>query len=293
MGSGTALDLVGWEYQGFVPTDPDQDAALHLEAFSQARAVQPDAIGVGLWFEPVLEEVARAIDDGIYVMAVNTATREQIDPLGISFVGQDFVQSGVLCATLVCEELAAKGVTEGVILSGTSSPGSLPLEQRYLGIQNGTQQFNEANGTNFRNETFPDESADVAQAIPLYVTKATQLGDDLVGFATLGTQESIAAYRFMEESGRAPGELVSGGFDVSDVINEGLQSDYLSFALDQQFYVQGFIAGIQMWMAMTAGYSPPIVYDTGNDVITKDTLAGVSERADRVMALADTYGFSA
>ncbi|MEX1124945.1 MAG: substrate-binding domain-containing protein [Acidimicrobiia bacterium] len=289
VGARNAAELVGWEYQGLVSSETDSPDTLNA-TYEQALTLQPDVLLGGMWFDPAEPQAEAAIESGIPFIAVNTARTEWLAENNVPYVGQDLYLGGVLVGRTVAQQLVDKGVTEGLILTGNVSPGSLPIEERFRGIADGAAAFNSENSTNFATEQFPDESADLARSVPIYQAKITEVGDDLVALAGTSTQTHIANYRVAQELGWEPGEYVIGGFDTDPLINEAIREGYSMFTIDQQFFAQGFIAGIQAWQWVERGMVPPAIYDTGNSVVRADNIEAIDERDQKLNELAGVYG---
>lgn len=289
VGARNAAELVGWDYQGVITDQEDNPDTLNA-TYEQSITLQPDVMVGGMWFDPAEVQAERAISEGIRFIAVNTARTEWLQENDVAYVGQDLYLGGVLVGRETAEILSAKGVSEGLILTGNVSPGSLPIEERFRGIADGVSAYNDANGTTFTTEQFPDESADLATSLPIYQAKILEVGDQLVALAGTSTQTHIANYRLAQEEGWEPGEIVISGFDTDPLINEAIEAGFSSFTIDQQFFAQGFMAVMQAWQWVTRGMVPPAIYDTGNAVVTADNIAAINERDLQLNELAGDYG---
>ena len=289
VGARNAAELVGWDYQGILTDQEDSPDTLNA-TYEQSITLQPDVIIGGMWFDPAEPQAEGAMDQGIHFVAVNTARTEWLAEHDVPYVGQDLYLGGVLVGEETAELLVAKGITSGHFLTGNVSPGSLPIEERYRGIADGVASFNAANGTSFTTEQFPDQSATLADSIPIYQAKITEVGDDLVALAGTSTQTHIANYRVAEELGWAPGDVIISGFDTDPIINEAIETGYSSFTIDQQFFAQGFMAVLQAWQFVERGMIAPKVYDTGNAVVTAEKIAAINVRDASLNDLAGYYG---
>jgi simple sugar transport system substrate-binding protein len=291
IGCHNAAELVGWKFQGILSPAINQDAVNLNQTYQQAIALKPAAICGGMWFPTAATQASVALKDGIYFIAINTGDNAFLaaNPQ-VSYVGQNLYNGGVLAGGLICAQLLKDGKKTGVILSGDTSPGSVVTVERYGGIVAGTKAFNKAHGTTFTNQDFPDMSADLAQSIPVYKTKITQLGSSLVALANTTTQTSTANIKIAQELGWKPGQYVLGGFDTAAVISQAIESGYTLFTLDQQFFEQGFMAVMQAWQKLERGFNPPAIYDTGNAVITKANVKTVAARDTAIATLGSRYG---
>jgi simple sugar transport system substrate-binding protein len=291
IGFHNAAELVGWKFQGILSPDADQNAVNLNQTYEQAITAKPAAIGGGMWFPTAATQAAKAIKSGIYFIAVNTGDNKFLaENPSVSYVGQNLYAGGVLAGNLICQQLLKNGKKKGLLLTGDTSPGSVVTVQRYQGIVAGTKAFNKAHGTAFTNQDFPDQSANLAQSLPIYKTKITQVGSDLVALANTSTQTSIANYKIAKELGWKPNQYVLGGFDTDPNITQAIKTGYTLFTLDQQFYEQGFIALMQAWQWLERGFTPPVVYDTGNAIITKANISAIASRDAAIVTLGKRYG---
>src|SRR4051812_5270373 len=72
VGFHNAAELVGWGYQGILAPELDQNAENLNRTYQQAITSKPAAIGGGMWFPTAAVQAKRAMQQGIYFIAVNT-----------------------------------------------------------------------------------------------------------------------------------------------------------------------------------------------------------------------------
>jgi simple sugar transport system substrate-binding protein len=290
VGFHNAAELVGWDYQGILAPELDQNAENLNRTYQQAITTKPAAIGGGMWFPTAAEQAKRAIAQGIYFISVNTPDNAFVKANNVSFVGQDLYAGGVLAGQLIARQLVKNGKKDGLILTGNVSPGSVPIEERYRGIKDGVADFNKKNKTGFTTEQFPDQSSDLAQSLPIYKAKIAQVGKKLVALANTSTQTSIANFKIAQELKWKPGQIVMGGFDTAPDINQAIRQGYHLFTLDQQFFSQGFFALMLAWQKLERNFNPPPVFDTGNAIVNKANISAIDKRDKAIQQLAKRYG---
>ncbi len=273
-----ATSLVGWRYQKVGV--PEASFSLENSVNNLERAIQakPDVLITLVFDKALLKPLEKAQKKGILVIANNVGIDERKD-LNIAYVGASFADSGVLNANLMGKALLKLGRKSGVIVFGNQTPGGLPLEQRYLWTTKGLADFNKKNGTTFTTQVLPDKSTgDIGVSISIYKAKFTQLGDKLVGLCGLGLQSMVAQLKTLEELGTKPGSIPIGGFDTSPDVNKGIKDGYISYAIDQQLYLQAVAPVILAWQQLARGFVPPLTYDTSGAYVTRQNLAAITRR---------------
>jgi simple sugar transport system substrate-binding protein len=79
----------------------------------------------------------------------------------------------------------------------------------------------------------------------------------------------------LKAAGKEPGEIYAGGFDAAPGTVEGLKEDYILASIDQQQYLQGYLAVVTLFLLNMYGLTPNV--DTGGYLITKDNLGLIEE----------------
>jgi ribose transport system substrate-binding protein len=293
-GFRNVAELVGWKVHNYISYAQAESALTLEKVLEEGLTSKPDIFVTGMWFNNAAPAMKKAKDAGAYVMAVNVADPAVTAKLGYPFVGQDFVAAGETLGNTIAGELLKRGTKTGVILSGNAAPGALPIEQRIKGIKLGTQQFNKAHGTSFSNDVLNDDAAtDLGKSVSQYQAKLTQLGKKFVAFAGTGTETGTANIKVAQTLRWKPGQYVVGTFDTGPSINDAIRDGITQFAMDQQFFYQGIVAGFQAWAALNRGGTPILDYNTGSSVVTKATIAAVAKRDTMVAKLQSAYGLKA
>ncbi len=226
-------------------------------------------------YVPVLQ---KALDKGITVIVNNVQVAEDVAKLGVPYVGQDEFQAGVRAGTRAADLAVQGGRTDGVILVGLQHPDSANMIQQLAGIEATAPEYNKAKGTSFTVENFADESLDVATGIPRYEAKITALGDDLAAIIASSHGGGLAVQDVLTRKGYSPGELPVGviGF-VGDFTGPQIKEGWVQFGLDQQTYMQGYMAAAIAWAKAERLYGINS-YDTVGDPVTIDNVDVVAKR---------------
>lgn len=252
---------------------PDEWCPDCVAAFiDQALAAQPDAMGVtisdGVLFQ---EPMLRAINSGIPVLAYNSAdwrpAEERIPYL--TYIGQDEFAGGYQGA----QRLIAAGATKGVCVN--QAVGAVNLDTRCKGV---VQAFEDA-GLEAEVLGIGNDAAEATTVISDYYAA----NPDVNGFFTLGPNGATPFYSFMEAEGLAAGDIYHGTFDLGPEIVAHIKDGTTLFGIDQQPYIQGYLA--VQWLTWIVRYGlgiPGDIISTGPGFVD-------SSNVETVEALAGTY----
>ena len=76
---------------------------------------------------------------------------------------------------------------------------------------------------------------------------------------------------YMKAANLAPGSIFAAGFDASAATVQGVKDGYINLVIDQQQYLQGFLAVLQLCLAHQYGFSGLMV-NTGGGFIDKSNI---------------------
>ena len=204
------------------------DLPLMAQMIDAAIARQPDALIVSLPDVATLgEPINQAIELGIPVFSINSGS-DIFEDVGIlRHIGQTEYEAGLGAG----ERLAAAGGTKGVCVS--HEQGNLALDERCRGF---------ADGFGGPVEVIASTTSDDAE---LYSLMDSYLGnnEDVDAILAVGPQPGEPAIRVLEDRG-LDGSVALGAFDLSPVMIEAVQRGTMSFLIDQQQYLQGYL-GVQ------------------------------------------------
>ena len=76
---------------------------------------------------------------------------------------------------------------------------------------------------------------------------------------------------FMKAANKAAGSIYMAGFDASPATVQGIKDGYINLVIDQQQYLQGFEAVLQLCLTKTYGFSGLFI-NTGGGFIDKSNV---------------------
>ncbi len=261
-GAEAAGDALGVEvvYQG-ANNDPEAQA----QAIEAAIAAEPDGIAVSLANPDALEgAITQAVDAGIPVYTLNSGLNQYKELGAVTHIGQT-------------ETIAGNGAGERFNdLGGTNAlciiqeQGNVGLEERCDGLEetfNGSVTRLNVTG----DADIPASTAEVVGALE---------GDDSIDVILAGGPvQALVAVDAVEQVGR---DMPIGNFDLSGDIIDAIEAGQITFAIDQQQYLQGYLPVMFMYLQATnqntVGGGLPIL--TGPGFVTADNAAEVRALAE-------------
>jgi simple sugar transport system substrate-binding protein len=240
-----------------------------------AIAQKVDGLVIPNWV-PEAEDPAikDAIAAGIKVILMNAGGAEKAKELGaINYVGSDEYVAGVAGG----DYFAAKG-KKNVICVNTI-PGAANLEARCKGVADGMAKAGGKStqlplpGSSFGNATA------IAEAIKAELIKDSSID----GTITIGGADADAAAIGIQQA-NVIDKVMLGSFDLNQAGLDRIKSGTQAFAIDQQPYLQGFLATSLLASAIDFGTSlPTFPVLTGPGIVDatniEATLAGVAKGA--------------
>ncbi len=247
----------------------DWDPSKMITQFGEAVATKPD--GIAIMGHPGDDSFDPAIDDarsqGILVTVMNTELQKAQDKYaaqGTGYVGAVLHDAG---AALANEAIARGGLKSGdkVFVWGLKAqPGR---GERTLGITDAL----EAAGMNVVYLEIDDATnADPAAGVPAFTGMASANPDLKAAFFDHGNVTStVPAY--MKAAKLDPGKIYTAGFDLSPATVQGVKDGYVNLVIDQQQYLQGFLAVLQLCLTDKYGFSGLFV-NTGGGFADKSNI---------------------
>ena len=185
------------------------------------------------WVPEAMDEAFLAVvEAGIPLIIYNAGGVAAADRLGaMNYVGGDDYQSGFAAG----EYFGAHGQKKVVCVN--TLPGVSNLEAQCKGLIDG---ITKAGGTGEQlplpSSTFGDATA-VSQAVAAFVTQYP----DVTGIYTIGNQDAVSAAAAIAQAG-AGDRVKLGGMNMDQTILDNIKSGAQLFAVDQQGYLQGYLA---------------------------------------------------
>ena len=232
-----------------------------------------DGIAVPNWVPEAEDEaIAAAIAEGIPVMLYNSGGVEKADELGaLNYIGSDEYLAGRAGG----EYFAQNGATNVICVN--TVPGAANLEARCSGVIDGmTEAGQTAKQLPLPATSFGNPTA-VAEAI-----KAALLNDNSIdGVLTISQADADSAANGILQAG-AVERVGLGGFDMNKTILDRIAGGTQLFAIDQQPYLQGYLATSLLHSHAAFGtnvptnpiLTGPAIVDASN---VEQTLAGAAQ----------------
>jgi ribose transport system substrate-binding protein len=289
VGARDFCEMVGWTYQRI--GNPVYSVQNHAEQVNNAIAAEANVIATSLESVGLVEPFQRGLNQGITMVITDQGIQEEADGLGLHIINQDEFNAGIINGTQAAtfaHELTGK--TEGVIVLGNGNPGSTSIDKRQNGSKLGIERYNQANGTTYTFEAFPDSSfGELTESVQKWTAQIDQKGDSMV--AAIGTGNPNPIVQALKERGIKPGKIAVGSTDIPPAHQQQIKEGWVQWGIDQQFYVMGFMCAAGAWTQIERGY-PYLDVRTGGEVVLDKDLDRVKARTDIWLAKARTYGFA-
>jgi len=208
--------------------------------------------------------VDNALNHGIPFIAYNADVGPGYNNNRQAYIGQSNLTAGAAVARQI---LNSGKVKKGDLVAGIiATPGSLNIQPRI----NGAFPVLKAAGMHcVQVGTSATEGSPEYNAI-----KAWYAGHQDVNFmfgVDSGDSNAIAEFIFNE---RLESKVGGAGWDVGAPVLQAVKAGYLSFTIDQQAYLQGFVTIVQLFLYnISGGLMKPCDTDTGTGIVHKSTVA--------------------
>ncbi|WP_406004453.1 MULTISPECIES: sugar ABC transporter substrate-binding protein [unclassified Streptomyces] len=184
--------------------------------------------------EAVKDVVAKAVKAGIPVVTINSGAQFSKEIGALGHIGQDEQVAG----EAVGDELDARGRKRALCV--IHEQGNVSLEERCAGVR---KTFGgEVENLNVEGTNMPAATSSIEAKL--------QAGKDIDAVVTLGAPFAAASVKAKEGSG-STAEVDT--FDLNAEVVERLKAREVGFAVDQQPYLQGYLAVDELWLNRTNG----------------------------------------
>ncbi len=227
-------------------------------AINAAATAGVDGIATSLISRELAKPVEAAMNARVPVIAYN-ADVSGTDRL--AYIGQDLVLSGQEMGREI-KRLLPGG---GEIMVFIATPGSANLQPRLDGIKQVLKHSNIKVRTQASGATEPQELTTVQAVIGKSLTAYDGYFAVDAG-STAAVATALTRYNLK-------GEVLGGGFDLTADTEQALHDRTIQFAIDQQPYLQGFLATVELFLyKATQGLTGPADVDTGLKFVYSDTV---------------------
>ncbi len=267
-GAGDAARELGVRLEYQAPTSFDMVRQSHL--IDAAVASRPSALAVSVPDPNALApSIKAAVAAGIPVLSVNSGDDawEQLGLLG--HIGQTEYEAGLAAG----KRLAAGGAKR--VLCVNHEVGNLSLDTRCRGLGDGLTKRGATMQVLGVSLTDPE---DATQRI-----KGALARDSAVdGMLMLGPGGAAPALAALKETGRL-GRIAVGAFDLTPEVLAAVRDGQLLFAIDQQPYLQGYLAIVLLTKYLETNAIPGggQIIRTGPSFVEKENAAAVITLAER------------
>jgi simple sugar transport system substrate-binding protein len=225
-----------------------------------AVASQPDGLAVSVPDAEALgDKIQGAIAAGIPVVSLNSGSDVREELGIIAHVGQTEYEAGLGAGKRMAEE----GVSNGLCIN--QEVGNVALDLRCQGFTDGLGGSVEVLAV----EMDPT-------AIQSAVEAKLAGGGDVGGILTLGPSAAEPTLAALQSMGVLE-NMVFGTFDLSPAVLEAIAAGDMDFAIDQQQYLQGYLAVVFLAQNAKYGVMPTGTVMTGPGFVTQETAEQVIE----------------
>jgi simple sugar transport system substrate-binding protein len=244
------------------------DQATMIDQFKQALAANPDGIVImGHPGEAAFEAlVAEAIDLGIIVTSNNNPLpnlQAMYQNQGFGYAGADLYQGGYLTGqAMVAAGLQPgdKGLVYDIWHEELRSRSSQGVYDALVDAGLDVDQLDVSQEVN----------SEASLAIPI-LTAYMEANPDLRAIGTQHGNITAVLPDVMEAAGKAPGDIIVGGIDLSPATIQGIRDGYISASFDQVLFLQGYYPVQQIWLTKMFKI-PGLDINTGVGMVTPDNI---------------------
>jgi len=248
------------------------DPQAMIEQFKEAAAADPD--GIVIMGHPGEDAFASLVADaesrGIVITSGNNPLpnlQAQYQASGFGYAGADLHAGGYLTG----QAMVAAGLQPGdkavVYDIWHNESRSVSSQGIYDALTDAGLEVEKL-----------DVSDEVDQEASLAIPILTAYLADHPDIKAIGTQHgNITAnlMKVLEAAGKAPGEVIVGGIDLSPATIEGIEAGYISVSFDQVLYLQGYLPILQV--ALTSRYLiPGLNVNTGVGTVTPANIGEIA-----------------
>jgi simple sugar transport system substrate-binding protein len=251
----------------------DWDPAKMITQFKEAVATKPDGIAImghpgDDAFDPLIKD---AESQGILVTAMNTelSTAEATYAAGgFGYVGAVLHDAGAALAKEAVKRGGLKSGDRAFVWGLASQPGR---GERTKGI---TDELKSEGLTVDYLEIDDATNADPANGVSIFTGYASAHSDLKAIFIDHGNLTSTIP-TYMKAANLQPGSIYAAGFDLSPATVQGVKDGYVNLVIDQQQYLQGYMAIQQLCLTKLYGFSGLFI-NTGGGFVDKSNIDAIA-----------------
>jgi simple sugar transport system substrate-binding protein len=265
-GFDTASKELGIKTQWTAPADFNDIVPIYTKMFEAAIARKPAAIVVGNFFpEPTEPLVKQAVAAGIPILIYNSGRTTWKELGAIGFIGED----PWLMGNAGGKKAVANGVKNGLCINQIAA--NPVLEMRCKGYIDAIVE----GGGQAKLVTLPSEDIGNSQKVQAAVSAMLMADPTIDGVITLGAAVAVDALESVKVV-RASGRKVDlGTIDLGKVVLEAVRDGEMSFAIDQQPFLQGYFGVLIAHQFVNYRLAPATEINSGPFFIDQSNAAAV------------------
>ncbi|MDQ3737604.1 MAG: sugar ABC transporter substrate-binding protein [Actinomycetota bacterium] len=244
------------------------DMVAMSQLIDAAVAQEPDGLVVSVPDFPALQDsLAAAAEAGIPIITVNSGSDNYQEIGALTHIGQDETIAGRGAGARMAEE----GATKVVCIN--QEVGNAGLDARCNGAQ---EAIEEAGGTLEVVQVDLNDAAGAQSSIESTLQADPEI-DGVLALGPTGAAPALAALQGLNMIG----EVQLATFDISTEVIDAIAAGDMSFAIDQQQYLQGYLPIVFLKLNSsnlnTVGGGQPIL--TGPGFVTAENAEQIKELA--------------
>ena len=234
-----------------------------VSAFNSAIAAKANGIGCCLIDNTAFNAPTdSALGTGIPVIAYNADVGAGSANKRMAYIGQNNLTAGAA----VAKKILATGIGKGDLVAGIiATPGTGNIQPRI----DGAKPVLTKAGVNFQ-----EVGTSATTGAPEYnKISAWYAGHKDVKFMfAVDSGDSDALAQLVQKEG-LKGKVGAAGWDVGTPVVQGVNAGNLSFTIDQQAYLQGFVTIMQLYLYnLSGGLMQPQNTDTGLGIVVQSNV---------------------
>jgi simple sugar transport system substrate-binding protein len=265
-GFDTATKELGVKTQWSAPQDFTDIVPVFTRMMEAAIARKPAAIVVGNFFPDSLEPlIKQAVAEDIAVLVYNSGRNNWKEIGGIGFVGED----PWLMGNAGGKKAVANGVKNGLCINQIAA--NPVLEMRCKGYIDAIVEA----GGKAKLVTLPSEDIGNSQKVQAAVSAMLMADPAIDGIITLGAAVAVDALESVKVVRAAGRKVDLGTIDLGKVVLEAVRDGEMSYAIDQQPFMQGYYGVLISHQFVNYRLAPANEINTGPFFIDRSNAAAV------------------
>lgn len=257
-GAADACAAFGCTYQwtGSQKSEP----SVMVNAMHAAISSGADGIAVALVDQHAFNApIDRALKAGIPVVSYNA----DADNDRLAYIGQKLFDAGKALGKRIVDE-----VDSGDVVGFIATPGQLNIQPRLDGAKAAIKESGK-DITLHEVASGPTVNEEFSRIESFYLGHR-----DIKGMFAVDAGSTEGVAKTMKKHHLAKKGIKAGGFDMLPGTLNGIHSGDLSFTIDQQPYMQGFVPVMELYLyQISGGLSGMANVNTGLKFVTKDNVA--------------------